>query len=37
MGFSATEVVAAVKGFDGPEGDAQALLKYALRRLGGGV
>ena len=36
MGFSAAEVVAAVKGFDGGA-DAQALLKHALRRLGGGV
>jgi len=37
MGFSAAEVSAAVKGFDGPGTDAQALLKYALRRLGGGA
>jgi Holliday junction DNA helicase RuvA len=37
MGFSAMEVSAAVKGFDGDGADAQALLKYALRRLGGGV
>jgi len=36
MGFSAGEVSAAVKGFD-RAGDASALLKYALRRLGGGV
>ena len=36
MGFSAAEVAAAVKGYDGV-GDAQALLKHALRRLGGGV
>lgn len=35
MGFSAAEVSAAVKGFGG--GDASALLRYALRRLGGGV
>lgn len=37
MGFSAAEVAAAVKGFEGTgSSDAQALLKYALRRLGGG-
>ena len=36
MGFSASEVSAAVRGFDG-RGDASALLKHALRRLGGGV
>ena len=37
MGFSAGEVSAAVKGFEGGADDAQALLKHALRRLGGGV
>jgi holliday junction DNA helicase RuvA len=37
MGFSAAEVSAAVKGFAGESADAQTLLKYALRRLGGGV
>lgn len=37
MGFCTAEVSAAVKGFEGEGGDAQALLKYALRRLGGGV
>jgi len=37
MGFSAAEVSSAVKGFEGPGNDAQELLKYALRRLGGGV
>jgi Holliday junction DNA helicase RuvA len=36
MGFTAAEASAAVKGFDGPADDAQALLKYALGRLGGG-
>jgi len=36
MGFSAAEVAAAVKGYDGVA-DAQALLKHALRRLGGGA
>jgi Holliday junction DNA helicase RuvA len=36
MGFSAAEVSAATKGFEG-DGGAQALLKHALRRLGGGV
>lgn len=34
MGFSAAEVSAALKGADGK--DAQAVLKSALRRLGGG-
>lgn len=37
MGFSSAEVAGALKGYDGPAGDAQALLKHALRRLGGGV
>jgi holliday junction DNA helicase RuvA len=37
MGFSAGEVSAAVKGYAGEGTDSQALLKYALRRLGGGV
>lgn len=37
MGFSSAEAAGALKGYDGPAGDAQALLKYALRRLGGGV
>lgn len=37
MGFSAVEVSAAIKGFSGDGTDAEALLKYALRRLGGGV
>lgn len=36
MGFSAAEIAAALKGYDGP-GDAQALLRYALRRLGGSM
>jgi Holliday junction DNA helicase RuvA len=35
MGFSSAEVVVALKGYDGPD-DAQALLTFALRRLGGG-
>lgn len=35
MGFSATEASAAVKGFEGDSGDAQGLLKHALKRLGG--
>lgn len=35
MGFSAAEVSAALKGFDGDSSDAQALLKHALKRLGG--
>jgi len=37
MGFSSAEVAGALKGYDGPASDAQVLLKYALRRLGGGV
>lgn len=37
MGFSAAEVSAAVNGYEGDETDAQALLTYALRRLGGGT
>lgn len=37
MGFSAAEVAAAVKGYEGDADDAQALLKHALRRLGGGA
>ena len=37
MGFSSAEVAAALRGYDGRPDDAQALLKYALRRLGGGV
>jgi Holliday junction DNA helicase RuvA len=36
MGFSAAEIAAAFKGYDGP-GDAPALLRYALRRLGGSM
>ena len=36
MGFSSAEVSSALKGFDGPAQDAEAPLKYALRRLGGG-
>ena len=37
MGYSAAEVATAVKGFEGDGSEAQALLKYALRRLGGGA
>lgn len=37
MGFSAAEVASALKGYDGPPDDSQALLRRALRRLGGGV
>ena len=36
MGFSPAEVAVALKGYDGPD-DAQALLRYGLRRLGGGT
>jgi holliday junction DNA helicase RuvA len=35
MGFSSAEVSAALKGFDGDGSDPQALLRHALRRLGG--
>lgn len=35
MGFSSAEVAAALKGYEGAD-DAGALLKHALRRLGGG-
>ncbi|MHB1341726.1 MAG: Holliday junction branch migration protein RuvA [Coriobacteriia bacterium] len=37
MGFSSAEVAAAMKAYDGPADDTQALLRYALRRLGGGA
>lgn len=37
MGFSAAEVATALKGYDGPPSDAEAALKHALRRLGGGA
>jgi Holliday junction DNA helicase RuvA len=36
MGFSSPEISAALREFDGGSSDAQALLKHALRRLGGG-
>lgn len=36
MGFSAAEAATAIKGFEG-EADASALLKHALKRLGGGA
>jgi Holliday junction DNA helicase RuvA len=37
MGFSAAEVAAAIKGYEGDPADAQSLLRHALRRLGGGA
>ncbi len=37
MGFSSAEVANALKGYEGAAADTQALLKHALRRLGGGV
>jgi len=37
MGFSSAEIAAALKGFEGVAGDTQALLRHALKRLGGGV
>jgi len=36
MGFSAAEATAAIKGYEGSAGDSQALLRYALQRLGSG-
>ena len=36
MGFGSAEIGAALRGYEGPD-DAQRLLRYALRRLGGGV
>jgi len=36
MGFSTAEVAAALKGYSGPD-TAQAMLRYALKRLGGGM
>lgn len=35
MGFSSAEVAVALKGYEGAD-EAQALLRYALKRLGGG-
>ncbi len=35
MGFSAAEVAAALRGFEGDGSDPQVLLRHALRRLGG--
>lgn len=35
MGFSSAEVASALSGYEGSAGDAQGLLKHALRRLGG--
>jgi len=37
MGFSSAEVANALKGYEGAPSDPQALLRHALRRLGGGV
>lgn len=36
MGFSSAEAAAALKGYDGPPQDVQALLRHALVRLGSG-
>lgn len=36
MGFSAAEAATALTGYDGPPSDTNSLLRYALRRLGGG-
>jgi len=35
MGFSAAEAATALKGYEGAD-EAQAMLRHALRRLGGG-
>ncbi len=37
MGFSAAEIANAMERYDGRPDDSQALLRHALRRLGGGV
>lgn len=37
MGFSSTEAATALKGYDGPPRDAAAMLRHALKRLGGGA
>lgn len=37
MGFSAAEISTALKGYDGGADDASAMLRYALKRLGGGA
>ena len=37
MGFSAAEVATALDKYEGAPDDSQALLRHALRRLGGGV
>ncbi len=37
MGFTPAECELAVKGYDGPADDASAAVKYALKRLGGGI
>ena len=37
MGFSSAEVATAMRGYDGAPEDTQALVKYALKRLGGGA
>ena len=36
MGFSSAEVAVALSGYEGDAADAQAVLRYALKRLGGG-
>jgi len=35
MGFTNSEIIAALKGYEGPGDDTSALLRYALKRLGG--
>ncbi len=37
MGFTPDECDLAVKGYDGPADDASGAVKYALKRLGGGI
>jgi holliday junction DNA helicase RuvA len=37
MGISSAEATAALKGYDGDPGDVQAIVKHALRRLGGAL
>ncbi len=36
MGFSSAEAATALKGYEGVADDAQAMLRHALKRLGGG-
>lgn len=37
MGFSSAEATLALAGYDGPSGDSAAIVRHALKRLGGGA